>query len=88
MTVPPFVNCAIIRFTPQMTRIPNRNPNLYGPGPFIRRGRGPAALPPLQGLARVALQGAVMGAVAAMAFKKFHSDPMMRDIKEFYEEND
>eukprot|EP00591_Stephanopyxis_turris_P013418 CAMPEP_0195506594 /NCGR_PEP_ID=MMETSP0794_2-20130614/173_1 /TAXON_ID=515487 /ORGANISM="Stephanopyxis turris, Strain CCMP 815" /LENGTH=63 /DNA_ID=CAMNT_0040632951 /DNA_START=617 /DNA_END=808 /DNA_ORIENTATION=- len=60
---------------------------LYGPGPFIRVGRGPAAGPPLRSLVTVAMQGVGLGLVGAFGWKWTFADPMMRDIDNFYKEN-
>jgi len=68
-------------------RIINRNPTLYGPGPLGRRMPGIGAMPPLQGLVRVATQGIIIGFAGAFAYKWTIGDPMIRDIEKYYQEN-
>jgi len=66
---------------------PNRNPRLYGPGPVFRAGKGPAAGAPLASLMKVAVQGAALGFVAAMAYKVTIKDPTQRAVDEYYKKN-
>jgi len=65
--------------------IPNQNPYLYGPGPFKRVPKGPAAGPPLRGLVIVASQAFGIGLVAALTYKYTVSEPQMRRYKQYYE---
>ena len=67
--------------------IPNQNMYLYGPGPFKRIPKGPAAGPALPGLVKVATQGVVIAFTVAMAFKYTCIDPQRRGYKKYYEEN-
>jgi len=67
--------------------MPLKNPLLYGPGPFIRKPFGVAAMNPLHSLVKVAIQGTVLGLIGAFGYKFAINDPYMKTMDKYYKEN-
>lgn len=72
-------------------RIINRNPYLYGPGPFRRTPTGMgsyyAKLPPVQGFGAAAVHGLVLSLVGGLIYKFGFGNPQIKQIEDYYKEN-
>ncbi|KAL7539692.1 hypothetical protein ACHAXR_009500 [Thalassiosira sp. AJA248-18] len=81
----------MLRATPilrQATRLINRNPELYGPGPVARRPDGGiGAMPPLRGLVVCASQGLAISLVGGLAYNVIYGNPGIQMIEDYYKEN-